>query len=339
MSATEVEIVTYNVLSSHLASSDYFTQCDPKYLRADYRLGLLKKILDEKIQDEAVICLQEISTLWSGQLQPFFVERGYCMVDTHYGGKFNGNMGVAIAFPLKKYKLHNLDITCIADTKQMPRKPKPTYVEHLLSSLFSYANGLLQWAGLTSKVLNPWREAMSRNNRMISARFSPVSDLNKKFVVGTYHMPCMFRLPAVMLIHCALSAQHIRRFAGTDPYMYVGDFNIKPASSMYQLLTTGSVEADHPEMPKNEPGDSYVLDVSPLRSAYKVCNGKEPDFTNNSQVRDEEPFIDTLDYIFLSSQWNVQSVLDLPPLHQMKGPLPIQNEPSDHLLLQAKVRF
>lgn len=45
-----------------------------------------------------------------------------------------------------------------------------------------------------------------------------------------------------MITHCALSAQHIQKFAKTDPFVYVGDFNIKPDSSMYDLLTKGAIE-------------------------------------------------------------------------------------------------
>lgn len=45
-----------------------------------------------------------------------------------------------------------------------------------------------------------------------------------------------------MVTHCALSAQHISKFAKDDPFVYVGDFNIKPASSMYKLLTEGSID-------------------------------------------------------------------------------------------------
>lgn len=46
-----------------------------------------------------------------------------------------------------------------------------------------------------------------------------------------------------MVTHCALSAQHIQRFAKADPCVYVGDFNIKPGSSMYQLITEGDLDA------------------------------------------------------------------------------------------------
>ena len=47
----------------------------------------------------------------------------------------------------------------------------------------------------------------------------------------------------VMVTHCALSAQHIQRYAKEDPYVYVGDFNIKPDSSMYKLLTEGEIDS------------------------------------------------------------------------------------------------
>jgi endonuclease/exonuclease/phosphatase family metal-dependent hydrolase len=45
-----------------------------------------------------------------------------------------------------------------------------------------------------------------------------------------------------MVTHCALSAQHIQRFAKADPFIYTGDFNIKPDSSMYELMTKGKIE-------------------------------------------------------------------------------------------------
>ena len=93
-------------------------------------------------------------------------------------------------------------------------------------------------------------------------------------------MPCAFYLPAVMMIHCALSVQHTQRLAkrfgstnvavrggnsdnnspteqktdndstkesstpsGPDPYILVGDFNIKPGSNMYRMITEGKEES------------------------------------------------------------------------------------------------
>ena len=76
-----------------------------------------------------------------------------------------------------------------------------------------------------------------------------------------------------------------------------------------------------------------------MRSAYKVKNGVEPAFTNYAQTKnDKEPFVGTLDYIFLSDQWIVDNVSELPSMDSVKGPLPTLQEPSDHLLISAELR-
>jgi endonuclease/exonuclease/phosphatase family metal-dependent hydrolase len=52
----------------------------------------------------------------------------------------------------------------------------------------------------------------------------------------------MFDYPQVMVIHCALSAQHIQNYSQGDPYIFAGDFNVKPTDSMYRLLTQGDID-------------------------------------------------------------------------------------------------
>jgi len=83
-------------------------------------------------------------------------------------------------------------------------------------------------------------------------------------------------------------------------------------------------------------GDDWKAEVlPPLLSAYKVANGREPDFTNFNQTVGKPTFCDTLDYIFHSSEWTVDSVLELSHRDNVAGPLPNRSEPSDHLLLAA----
>ena len=70
--------------------------------------------------------------------------------------------------------------------------------------------------------------------------------------------------------------------------------------------------------------------------------GREPDFTNYAQIKDDAPFIDTLDYIFLGNganngNWKVENVLHLPSRSEVKGPYPAQEEPSDHVLMTANL--
>ena len=58
-------------------------------------------------------------------------------------------------------------------------------------------------------------------------------------------------------------------------------------------------------------------------------------FPSFLQVGNNPAFIDTLDYIFLSREWEVNDVLPLPMREVVAGPLPNEQEPSDHLLISA----
>lgn len=79
--------------------------------------------------------------------------------------------------------------------------------------------------------------------------------------------------------------------------------------------------------------------MKPMRSAYAVKNGNEPDFTNFAQSVGSDPFIDTLDFIFMSDEWHVNSVMELPHRDASKGPFPNldASEPSDHILIAASL--
>ena len=356
-------VTTFNVLSSHLAAPDYFRNCKREYLAQEYRLSKVKERLDVETAHGAVICLQEVSTLWAGELHTYFANRGYHLTTALYGKKFNGYMGVAIAVPTGKYEVEACDIQCIGDTKKVAREAKLTGFRRLLNR---GANALRALKIMKQKQENPWQLAARRANQMICVKLKPkegtssgdVMETNsggESFVVGTYHMPCMFRTPQVMMIHCALSAQHIHKFANGSPYVYCGDFNIKPDSTMYNMLTEGRIA--NPAIAENPAHIRVAGDVwecepyVPLQSAYKEALGKEPDFTNYAQVLNEAPFIDTLDYIFLSSggrqekeagaamarRWRVESVLNIPHRDLVNGPLPAEEEPSDHIMLSANL--
>jgi mRNA deadenylase 3'-5' endonuclease subunit Ccr4 len=283
-----------------------------------------------------------------------------------YGNKFNGYMGVATAVPVNDYDILAVDITKIADTKKGARRPRPTPLQKILSLLKEPFLQLAKALGLWKPAANEWKEALRRHNEMISVRLRPKRG-GRPFVLGTYHMPCVFYIPSVMMIHCALSAQHLHKLAkiyagqnngnngsgssgsssgsgsegkevgGRDPYVFVGDFNIKPDSNMYRMLTTGGVEASCSELPVPEEGDTWECKVNPMGSAYASALGSEPKFTNWSKVKEEAPFVETLDYIFYSdSDWEVKGVADL-KLDSLTGPFPIADEPSDHLLLSAEL--
>lgn len=109
---------------------------------------------------------------------------------------------------------------------------------------------------------------------------------------------------------------------------------------MYALLRDGQAPSSIPEYPVPAEGDAWTPDVAPLKSAYQQFLGREPDYTNNAHVVKEEPFVETLDYIFTSAEhkWGVQGVQALGPRAAVTEPFPSEQEPSDHVLLAADLQ-
>jgi len=74
-----------------------------------------------------------------------------------------------------------------------------------------------------------------------------------------------------------LSLQHVARLAEKhrEPYILCGDFNIKPGDATHRLITTGSIDADHPEMPKPREWDIWMPSVpAAMKSAYMEVRGR-----------------------------------------------------------------
>ena len=147
-----------------------------------------------------------------------------------------------------------------------------------------------------------------------------------------------------MVAHAALAAQHAKRFAAGLPHILAGDFNFQPPSSCYELMTTGSLPADHVHQPPTAKGDDWSPLVSPpMVSAYVAAGVSEPEFTNLAVTKfnkpDEPPFCETLDYIFLSSgDWSAQYARPLPRKAEVLAKVssyPTADEPSDHVAIYA----
>jgi len=274
-----------------------------------------------------------MSQEWAGKLHPFFAAQGYYLITALYGHRFNGYMGVATAVPLSEYNIVKVDIKKASDA--MTKKPsvKPHYIKQFLQNLvFSVLKFLRLYRDPAPSACS---EAARRNNEVIAVTLER-KDSKKPFVVGNYHMPCMFKLPSVMLMHCALYAKLVSKLANGLPYLLAGDFNIKPDSSMYTMFTTGKSEIDLPG--ECDTWNPVPCTIDPVISAYAQVNGKEPKFTNFARNKDAaEPFKDTLDYIFVSKeQWQVEGVDELPTEESgLQGPLPNDEEPSDHLAISA----
>ena len=155
-------------------------------------------------------------------------------------------------------------------------------------------------------------------------------------------MPCKFTNIPLMLIHTALLAQFMKKFANGLDYILAGDFNSTPDSPMYELLTRGRV-ADAAHLPPPEfKGDYWEAKVAPLWSAYRALLGKEPTYTNFAEKKGKDgapplpPLALCLDYIFYSNRaWKVTGCKGLPRSTEGQRPGPNEAEMSDHLLIAA----
>lgn len=363
----EVEVVTYNLLSSHLSLPSYYWHNSREDLDPQSRLQKVRRKLEPLLARGAIICLQECSTLWAGQLTVFFHKHNYHFVYSSFGGTASGYMGVGIAFPYKNFHTVGSCIQRVSEAKSWPqpedkaRRPSngsggPGLLQQLLDFVGYVGSPFL--LDRTSDggdddqergAVNPWEYSRSRQNTLVAVKLKHRKAVDSKpFTVATYHMPCAFWNAKVMVIHTALAAQCAQRFASGSPLILAGDWNFRPGAAPYQLLSTGSLPEAHPAHPGYLEGDSWRLEGAPadgsklegFRSAYAERNpGGEPEFTNYAWTRDQsDPFIGTLDYIWLSKDAEVLSVGPLPTTRNIMEPLPSKDEPSDHLLLNARLR-
>ena len=187
-----VRVVSYNVLSSDLCEADWHVKCSPQNLNQKNRLVKVMDKLENEVQKDAIICLQEVSTKWAGQLHSFFSERNYHMVHMGYGNKFDGYMGVAMAFPLKTFKLLKCRIERPSDLRRWPSPPKLGFRKRTVQRVTGWWQKL---RGIKPPI-NPTEDAKRRSNQMIMMRLQD-RESGVGFLVGTYHMPCQFRVPEV----------------------------------------------------------------------------------------------------------------------------------------------
>jgi len=331
--STRARVVSYNVLSSSLCESDYHVKCKPSNLDEQKRLKKVINLLDEEVEKQSIICLQEVSTKWAGSLHTFFCEQGYHMIHMGYGNKFDGYMGVSISFPTTKFRLKESRIVRVSDLKSWPKPPPENPFKRLKGAVKS-----LWWKIRQIRPpIDPVFDAKKRANQMIVLNIED-RETETSFWVATYHMPCQFRVPAVMVTHTSLALSEAQLAARNQPLIFCGDFNFKPGDSPYNLVTQGFIAKDdqhYPTMPANDPWVPKIRYA--MKSAYHLLNNKEPQYTNWAYTKGStEDFIGCLDYVFVSPGISVEAVKELEEISDPpQGPFPSDTEPSDHVLIAA----
>ena len=350
-----------------------------------------------------IFCLQEIDYTFTSALHTFFANHQYTFVTGLYGKKFNGYMGVGIAYPIQEFETIKVDICRLSDEREggWPTESEGVEdgwigkvsrgvkrIQKLAWNTVQSTTGLLdqyliQPLGIRAPPLlskkeeiDPWTMSENRYNILLTValRFrsttSTADNDSNVFSLSNYHMPCAFYCPPVMNLHVDMAAKRAWQLAAevwkeihTDmdtnhtngeraiPYILAGDFNILPESAHYRLISTGSLEESDPTYPPMKYGIPWEPSCPPMDSAYAKHVGMEPSFTNYAHLKEEEePFVGTLDYIFLSrkehqdndgktKEWVVCDTVPLPEREESGGPFPNEVEPSDHLLIAADLKL
>jgi len=353
----DVKVMTYNLLAPLLSDEKRFPYCAPGCTEHENRWPKIVARLGKEVESGTVIGLQEVDLLWAGKLHAYFAERGYMAVFAQYGTPFSNYMGVMMAWPQDKYEALGVDISKIRDTAQKDLWPKAARNSSGLTQF-----GYLTWNSM-KEVLGcappeqpkddstfEWDKSKSRENEAVFVKLRPRGRPDQpSFCVATYHMPCLFGTPEklrVMNIHSHLLISKLKAFAGNDAAVLMGDFNIKPWDSPYALIESGgdldkaaAVNAADLQGLKERLSSKKPWPMG-LRSAYREQHQKEPLFTNFAQTGGEaEPFVECLDYIWISEALTVVGCPKLPATkEEVSGPFPNGQEPSDHLPLRATLR-
>jgi hypothetical protein len=128
-----------------------------------------------------------------------------------YGKKFNGYMGVGIAYPLKEFETIKVDICRLSDEKEddWPRPPEEgedgviTKVRSLASYTVQSTTELLQnyigkhlgtdfrlLLGLSKETIDPWEMSENRYNVLLTVALRFRDDETRGvFSISNYHMP------------------------------------------------------------------------------------------------------------------------------------------------------
>lgn len=167
------------------------------------------------------------------------------------------------------------------------------------------------------------------------------------------HISCRWQQPYIQIMQAHALVREIEGVLGPSllnrvPVVVMGDWNIKPDSGLFRLMTRGYLPPEHPDlaMASHPPPPTAPIALPfpaprhrlQLRSTYTAALGAELEFTNFAS-RSFGIFKGTLDYIFFSPA-TLQPLAVLGGISEATASeetaLPSRRFPSDHIPLYAE---
>lgn len=314
-----VRISSWNILTSKFCNASSYPNAPTNLFDNYQRAFMITERLLERTRIDDVICMQEVCRHNVPMIQAMFIANNFSFIWEPYGPH---NMGSALAirndFVIYNIKFINVSSTC----KNWPTDKIDTSIRGYCKRFFDYVCSFF-----TNKTIYPpfWTAMKTKKNSMICAT---VGDGTTRYAVGSYHMPCHYGSLEAEQQMCGfmkLTLNAIHEYANGLPYILGIDANTKPCDAAYELATTGNITDKTKDISLSNWSNRIH---KPVNSLYKNHFGEEPIFTNKSRGRSGD-FCGTLDYIFMSNEWDVINAETL----NDHGYMPNLIEPSDHLLI------
>lgn len=220
--------IDFSLLSLQLATVSQYPTLNPDHLQPENRLPVVLEKLESEINQHptnTVVCLQEVSYDWAGAFHTFFSKKGFHLVTGQYGKKFNGYMGVALAWPASTFETVDVDICRLADTREegWPEREETSFVASIVHGVSSIIDGTMKKLGFQDDKKVPpdhWSLSERRYNVLLTATLREKAS-GSTFAIGNYHMPCAYYCPMAMTLHSDLCARRVQLIAEKHQVPYL----------------------------------------------------------------------------------------------------------------------
>jgi len=296
----KIKIASYNILSQKLTSR----YVQDEHIKDKNRYNTVLNKITDFVDEDYIICLQELGRSWYVRLLPFFHSRDYTIIYRSYSSKGQDFMGVAIAFS-NRYTVEDVDIYRIvdafSDNYQKDKKSNKLFTNILQDKVANFSNDI------------------------ISVKLKIYENT---FYVCTCHIPNVHKHYADMYCYVKSVSNYVKDLSKKGEVILTGDFNI---TEKYHF----SLE----DMMTNKPD---ILDASLQKTLDKLFDDKPKGnlisvyqnridkmiTSNYPNIQDESEFNEVLDYIFITKNFIIFDLLKV-ELYPEKSPNVIQG--SDHL--------